>query len=44
MDYRFIFYSFNFLKDFMETIHASYKKESSCLDGAQKASATYSLK
>ena len=27
MDCCFIFYSFNFLKDFMETIHASYKKE-----------------
>lgn len=27
MDYRFIFYSFNFLRDFLETIHAFYKKE-----------------
>ena len=27
MDYCFIFYSFNFLKVFLETIHASYTKE-----------------
>ena len=27
MDYCFIFYSFNFLKVVLETIHASYTKE-----------------